>query len=316
MRVLFLGSGAFGLPTLEALMADHTVVGVVSQPARPAGRKRKATPTPVAAYAETMAVPLRCTPDANMDDTAAWADALKPEATVVVAFGQKLQSNLLARLGPFVVNLHASLLPRYRGAAPINWALLRGETETGVSVISIAERMDAGLVYARRRTPIQSDETAGQLHDRLAVLGPEAIAEVLAAAAVGKLVGEVQDEAHVTRAPKLSKADGNVTFDATPAAVRCRIHGLTPWPAARVTWERRDLGTAMTLTLHRVVECDSPIGEAAPGTVLDGHRIAVRGGAVRLLEVQAPGKRPMAIDAFVRGTPMSPGDRLVGEEKR
>ena len=108
MRVLFLGSGAFGLPTLEALRADHLGGGVVSQPARPAGRKRKATPTPVAAYAETMAVPLRCTPDANMDDTAAWAAALNPEATVVVAFGQKLQSNRRARLGPFGLNLHAS----------------------------------------------------------------------------------------------------------------------------------------------------------------------------------------------------------------
>ena len=311
MRILFLGSGAFGIPTLDALRSHHELVGIVSQPARPAGRRRTATATPVAAYAASLDCPLRCTENANIDETAAWVASLNPDATVVVAFGQKLLPDLLSVLGPVVMNLHASLLPKFRGAAPINRALMCGEKQTGVSVISIAERMDAGLVYAQKSTAIGEEETAGELHDRLAALGAPVVEAVLAAAATGSLHGAVQDESQVTQAPKLTKADGTVCFDATPDAVRCRVHGLTPWPSARVTWRRRKSGQPVPLTLLRVAVSDQPIGNATAGTVLQGHHVAVRNGAIRLLEVQLPGKRPMRIDDFVRGNPMPAGDSLA-----
>lgn len=310
MRVVFLGSGAFGLPTLEALAESHELVGVISQPARPAGRRRVATPTPVSARAEALSCPLHCTAQANDEATICWARALRADAAVVVAFGQKLHVGLLESLGGTVVNLHASLLPKYRGAAPINWAMVRGETETGVSVISVAERMDAGAVHAQRRVKIDPDQTAGELHDRLALLGPTAVGEVLAAAASGPLSGMGQDETLVTQAPKLTKKDGAICFDADPVAVRCRVHGMTPWPAARVTWVRQDRAQRVPLTLRRVVEAGPVDAGVAPGTVLADHVVAARGGGVRLLELQLPGKRPMTVDQFVRGNPMPAGDRL------
>ncbi len=310
MRILFLGSGAFGLPTLETLVAAHDLVGVISQPARPAGRRRVATPTPIAEFAQALACPLHCPADANDAATVAWAEAQRADAAVVIAFGQKLQTALLRALGGVVVNLHASLLPKFRGAAPINWAIVRGERETGVSVISIAPRMDAGLVYARRALMIDPDETAGELHDRLAALGPAVIADVLAAAAAGALAGEEQDETAVTRAPKLTKADGHVSFDAPPAVVRAHVHGMTPWPAARVTWVRSDRGERVPLTLRRVADAPEVETAAPPGTLLPDQMVAARGGAVRLLELQLPGKRPMPVDRFVHGQPLPAVDRL------
>jgi len=287
---------------------------VISQPDRPAGRHRKLTPTPIAAWAEAAGIRVFKSDNVNTPEFVASVAALKADAAVVIAFGQKLGEPLIAALGGLAVNLHASLLPKYRGAAPINWAMLSGEHETGVSVISLAQRMDAGLVYATAKTPIDPRETAGELHDRLAKLGPDAVARVLADFAGGKLVGQPQDEAHATKAPKLSKADAKVSFDATADMIRRRVHGLTPWPGVTVGWKRQG-GEVTPLILLRVAAEPDMLHDAPLGQVLDGTRVAVRDGAVELLEVQLPGGRPMSAADFARGHKFAPGDMLVGEHR-
>ncbi|MCX5660640.1 MAG: methionyl-tRNA formyltransferase [Planctomycetota bacterium] len=332
MRLIFLGAGEFGLPTLQHLHATHELLAVVSQPDKPAGRRRKLTPTPIAGFALEKGLTLLRPEDVNAPEVVAPLAALKADAAVVIAFGQKLGPELLAALGGLTVNLHSSLLPKLRGAAPINWAILNGEARTGLSVIALAQRMDAGLVYAQAATPIDPRETAGELHDRLAVMGPGIVESVLTQWKGGTLKGEVQDESLATRAPKLSKADASVSFDATAEEVRRRVHGLTPWPGVQVGWVASEksaeklaepagaAGPGEMIFLRRVAA--EPASNAAadrgavrdgaePGTLIAPDRVAVRDGAVRLLEVQAPGGKPMPIADFLRGHRMKPGDRLV-----
>ncbi len=311
MNLIFLGSGAFGIPTLSHLCEQHDVRAVVSQPDRPAGRKRQLTPTPVSQFAIEHALDLYRTDDANDN---AFVDTMKQtdaDAAIVIAFGQKLSPALIHALAPVVVNLHSSLLPKYRGAAPINWAMIEGETETGVSVIGLAQKMDAGQVYATQSTPIDPLETAGELHDRLSEMGPVVIDEVLNAIASGTLEGSPQIEGQATRAPKLKKADGWVDWSQPADRVRTRIHGLTPWPSVTVTWRQAN-GQEQPLKLCRVASHpNADYGGKEPGIILPSTHIACGVGTLELLEVQIPGKRVMTIDEFTRGHQLQPGDQLI-----
>ncbi|MEX0652803.1 MAG: methionyl-tRNA formyltransferase [Phycisphaeraceae bacterium] len=323
MRIVYLGSGAFGQPTLERLHQRHDVVAVVTQPDRPAGRKRQLTPTPIAQWAQQQGLTVLKTEDANEEAFVQQVAALKPDVGVVVAFGQKLSPALIAALGKLVVNLHGSLLPKYRGAAPINWAMIQGEKTAGVTVIGLAQTMDAGAMYGKASLEIGPTETAGELHDRLAQLGPDLLESVLDRFEQGTLTPEPQDDTQATRAPKLKKTDGTVDFTLTAEQVRNRIHGLTPWPGCRVAWQCQHTGDTQTLTLrraeampnppdfirHRAEDAGDPL--PPPGTVLDGLLVMTGQGVIKLLELQAPGTRPMKADAFTRGHHLAPGDRLA-----
>lgn len=312
MRLLFLGSGAFGLPTLRFLHQRHDVAAVISQPDRPAGRKRKLTPTPIAAWAAEHGLPVLKTDDVNAPAPGfvEQVRALEPEASVVIAFGQKLSPELIAALGRLAVNLHSSLLPRYRGAAPINWAMIAGDKTTGVSVIGLAQRMDAGRVYATAALDIDPLETAGELHDRLADLGPAAVDTVLRDLRADALQPLAQDESQATRAPKLSKADGTVDFNQPADAIRARIHGLTPWPGCRVEWLPKDGDEPRSLIIGRVRAQSDRTTTALPGTVLDELHVATAAGTIELLELQAPGTKMMPAHPFARGHGLAPGDLL------
>lgn len=319
MRVVFLGSGEFGLPTLEAIASTHVVPLVVSQPDRPAGRGRKETPTPIAARAlkaaEDPSDPLHGTvlhrpSDVNASVALDVIEEAAPDALVVIAFGQKLGPGLLE--DRFAINLHASLLPRWRGAAPINRALMAGDPTSGVSVISLASRMDAGEIHALRETPIEPHETAGELHDRLALLGPGAVEEVLDRLAAGKVRAEPQDESLVTHAAKLGRRDATVDFSVPAATVRSMVHGLVPWPGCEVAVAvpEGEKGPDR-LRLHRVEVIDETvIPESSIGMVDEDGVVACGRGLVRLLEVQIPGKRVIDWPAFRRGRPLPPGTIL------
>ena len=328
MRIVFLGSGEFGVPTLEALARTpgYEVVGVVTQPDRPAGRKRVLTPTPVGEWVGKNAPTLGerglliKPEDANIHEVVERVRAMGADAGVVIAFGQKLSPELIGALGKLAVNLHASLLPKYRGAAPINWAIIRGEKVTGVSVIGLAQRMDAGAVYAQGSREIRPEETAGELHDELAKLGPEAVLKVLRDLEAGTLTPIAQDESQATKAPKFKKEDGTVDFAQSAASVRNRVHGLTPWPGCRVAWVKSGDGEVRDLIVGRVrvvggIE-PTPGGrglpglQGLPGEVGEGLRVACAEGEVVLVELQAPGTRMMPAAEFARGRGLGAGDVL------
>lgn len=316
--IVFFGSGAFGLPTLQRLASEREVLAVVSQPDRPAGRGGHPTPTPIASWtqAHLPGIPLlkpERIGEASMVArvrTLARAGSDAPASLVVIAFGQKIPAGLLD--GLFAINLHASLLPRWRGAAPINAAILAGDTRTGNSVITLANRMDAGLVLAQSEREIDPGLTAGELHDLLSADGPDLVLRVLAEHESGTLRPATQDESQVTRADKLSRDDGWVDFSDSPELCRRRIHALTPWPGVTVSYRTEGLKPL------RVRAESDPTGSSsspAPGTILDPREGTIAcgsGGVLRILEVQPAGKRPMTWQAFANGKRVLAGERLEG----
>ena len=314
LRVVYVGSGEFGLPTLKHLCAQHDVAAVVTQPDRPAGRKRRMTPTQIAAWAQDAGLSVIKSDDVNSQDVVDLVSQTGADVAVVVSFGQKLGPPVIAALGRLVVNLHASLLPRYRGAAPVNWAVINGEDEVGVSVISMAQRMDAGQVYAQATTSVSPLSTAGELHECLASMGPQIVEQVLTQFKAGTLEGVPQDDSLASQAPKLSRADGWVDFHTDASTVQHRIHGLAPWPGVKVIW-RQTSGEEHELALLRVDAEPGHGHDAEPGTILPGNLVGVGApgdqGAVRLLEIQPPGKRAMTIQQFAAGHPLRPGDNLT-----
>jgi methionyl-tRNA formyltransferase len=314
MNLIFFGSGEFGLPTLSGLARSHTIRAIVTQPDRPAGRGGAPTGTPIGMWAAAhlpgtrIIKPERVSDAGVIEEIRAAAGAPGDAVFVVIAFGQKLPPPLLE--GVFAINLHASLLPRWRGAAPINWAILAGDVRTGNSVITLSDRMDAGQVLGRTARTIDPSRTAGELHDQLGADGPALVERVLGEHGAGSLKGEVQDEGLVTLAKKLTKADGWVDFSDTGEACRRRVHGLTPWPGVTVMLQ------GAPLKLLRV----EPIGgvsEREPfGRLLDaGAGVVGCGGgtALRLLEVQAAGKRAMTWQEFVRGRRLDDGEEILGK---
>jgi methionyl-tRNA formyltransferase len=314
MNLVFFGSGAFGVPTLAHLSAVHTITGVVTQPDRPAGRGGHATPTPVAAWAAANlpAVPLFKPERASQPPALEQMRALPADAWVVIAFGQKLSRSLLQ--DRFAINLHASLLPRWRGAAPINAAILAGDPITGNSVITLADRMDAGLVLAQSLREITPTQTAGELHDLLSADGPALVESVLAAHADNTLRPTTQDESAVTLAPKLSKSDGWIDPGQSAEECRRRINALSPWPGVTVQLAGQPL-KLLRADCSPIQNPQSKIQNTPPGTLIDPDRGLIScadHAALQLLEVQPPGKRPMPWADFARGRRLSTTDQITG----
>lgn len=305
LRIIFAGSGAFGVPTLNALVdAGHTVVQVVTQPDRPAGRKRLPTPTPIAQLAEQRSLPLLKTARLNEEK----GQLPAADLLIVIAFGQKVSAEVVqhARLGG--VNLHASLLPKYRGAAPINFAILGGERVTGNSVIRLAEIMDAGAVLGQSQLSIGPTETAGELHDRLAQEGPALMLRVVDELATGRSIETPQDESLATLAPRLGRRDAHLDWSRLAADLSNQIRGLFPWPGCHVRLVDPAGGETGRLTLARARAALGDSGE--PGTILPDGTVCAGEGAVEILEVQPEGKRPMPLTAYRNGHPWSAGFRL------
>lgn len=334
MRLVFFGSGAFGLPTLAHLAQRHDIAAIVTQPDKPAGRGGRLTPTPIAAWAAEHLpnVPALKPPKVNAPEVVAEIHRLAagPAASsnptsdvphpvfVVIAFGQKLSSRLLE--GAFAINLHASLLPRWRGAAPINAAILAGDKVTGNSVITLADRMDAGLILAQTDPPIPIDPlvTAGELHDRLAADGPALVERVLSQHAAGNLAPRHQVESEVTIATKLSKSDGQIDFHQPADFLRRQVHALTPWPGVTAHLDPRQNGQPpIPIKLLRVRVAPERAPADDPGAIIDPARGVVCCGnrtALEILELQPAGKRPMDWASFVRGRSIPPGARLFSPD--
>ncbi|QNN25304.1 methionyl-tRNA formyltransferase [Planctomycetales bacterium ZRK34] len=315
MRIVFLGSGEFGVPTLNALCEAHDVRLVVSQPDKPAGRKRHMTPTPISQWAADHDLPIIKPKNINEPDVVQRIRDAEPEANIVVAFGQKIGPEVISSPSygeRATMNLHASLLPKYRGAAPINWAIIRGEKETGNTVFSLVERMDAGDMLGQQRTRIDPMQTAGELHDRLSEMGPSLVLDVLSKLEAGTMQSQPQNEAEKTIAPKLGKSDGVMDFRTTSEFARCRVHGLTPWPGVSCWWAK-DPSTPRSQLYLRRVEAIPSASVATPGTMIADGVVATGSGAIRLQEVQPPGKRLMNWANFQNGHQLPIGAHFYSE---
>lgn len=300
-----MGSPAYAVPTLDALIeAGHRVSAVYCQPPRPAGRGHRLEPSPVEGRARALGLAVRSPKSLKSPEETEAFGALALDAAVVVAYGLLLPPAILAapRLG--CLNAHASLLPRWRGAAPIERAIMAGDAETGVAVMKMEEGLDTGPTAAVVRVPIMPDMTAGQLHDALAQLGAPLMADAMAALERGELHITPQPAEGVTYAAKIDKAETRIDWSKPWKEVHDRIRGLSPFPGA---W--CELPGAGRVKLLRSTQGE---GSGAPGTALDGNlTIACGAGAVRIVELQKAGGRPMRAEEFLRGTPVAPGFRLA-----
>ncbi|WP_102225999.1 methionyl-tRNA formyltransferase [Acidimangrovimonas sediminis] len=290
MRIVFMGTPDFSVPVLESLAERHEVVCVYCQPPRAAGRGKKDRPTPVQAKAEALGLPVRHPKSLRTPEAQAEFAALDADVAVVVAYGLILPQPVLDAPRHGCLNIHASLLPRWRGAAPIHRAIMAGDTETGVCIMQMEAGLDTGPVLLRRATPIGAEETTADLHDRLSAMGAVAIVEALDR--LEGLVPEVQPEEGVTYASKIDKAEARLDFT-RPAEEVCRlVRGLSPFPGA---WCEA-AGERLKLLRCRVVA-----GEGAPGEVLSNLTIACGTGAIEVTQAQREGKRPMPADEILRG---------------
>lgn len=297
MRIVFMGTPDFSVPSLRALARRHDIACVYTQPPRPAGRGRRERPSAVHRAALDLDLPVRH--PASLRDPQARDDfaALKPDVAVVVAYGLILPRAVLQAPVRGCLNIHASLLPRWRGAAPIHRAIMAGDAETGICIMQMDEGLDTGPVLLRRRTAIGPEETTGDLHDRLAAMGAEAIVEALEK--LDRLVPEPQPADGATYAAKIDKAETRIDWTLPAVEIDRRIRGLSPSPGA---W------TMIGDERVKLLRSRPARGTGAPGQVLDGFRVACGEGAVEITELQREGRRPTRAEDALRGLTLP--DRL------
>ncbi|MEM8823597.1 MAG: methionyl-tRNA formyltransferase [Pseudomonadota bacterium] len=304
MRLIFMGTPAFSVPVLDALhAAGHEIVAVYSQPPRPAGRGKQERPSPVQGRAEALGLAVRTPRSLKSEDEQAAFAALAADVAVVVAYGLLLPQPILDAPRHGCLNIHASLLPRWRGAAPIHRAILAGDDRTGICIMQMEAGLDTGPVLLREATDIEPTDTTGDLHDRLSQMGARLIVRALDQ--LDRLSPVTQSEDGVTYAAKIDKSEAQADLSWTADMFARHINGLSPFPGA---WLERE-GGRLKLLRARTVE-----GEGAPGTLLDrpGLVIAAGDGAIELLEVQPAGKAPISGTDFRNGARLAPGDLLEG----
>jgi methionyl-tRNA formyltransferase len=295
-RVVFMGSPDFALPSLRVLSANTDLVGVVTQPDRKAGRGKKLAPPPVKEEAQKLGLDIFQPASLRTREAVAQLAAWRPDVIVVAAFGQILKPIVLD-LPPYgCINVHASLLPRWRGASPINAAILHGDTETGVTIIRMDPGLDTGPILSQQAIPTAADETAGSLSDRLAELGADLLIETLPDYLAGEVTPQPQQDSLATYAPMLTKDDGQLDFSKSPTDLARQVRAYSPWPGTYTLWQ------GQPLKIHEVDTLDS--NRYTPGTRLieSGYpAIAASGGILLLKAVQPAGKRAMSGAEFLNG---------------
>ena len=304
MRLVFMGTPDFAVPCLQRLLEDgHEVPAVFTQPDKPVGRHAVLTPPPVKQLALSHGIPVYQPTKMRDGTVAALLRELAPDCLVVVAYGRILPQEILDVPPRGCVNIHGSLLPRYRGAAPIQWSVIRGETVTGVTSMFMDAGMDTGDIIDTLTTPIGEDETAGELFERLAPLGARLLSTTLAAIPDGTVTRRPQNDAEATMAPMLEKAMGRLDLTRPAQELHNQVRGMNPWPGAFCT------AGGKTLKIH---ETRVAAGSGAPGTLLcaDPVTVACGEGALQLVTVQPEGKPRMAAEAWLRGARLPQGARL------
>jgi len=310
MRIVFMGTPAFAVPSLRTLLEqDHTIATVVTAPDKPKGRGQEIAFSPVKEFALSRQLAL-LQPERLKDQSFVSAlQALQPDLVVIVAF-RILPKEVFSipRFGAF--NLHASLLPKYRGAAPINWAIMNGETETGVTTFFLQEKVDTGSIILQARVKIGEDETAGELHDKLADVGAEIVLQTVRLIELGRIHPRNQDDTEATPAPKIFREDCRVDWTNSSLKIHNFVRGLSPHPCAWTNHERRVLKIYKT-QLPRVTKPETQ----TPGTIVESGaktlRIATGDSSISILEIQQEGKRRMGIEEFLRGYPVHQEEKFT-----
>ncbi len=317
MRIVFMGSAELACCSLDSLLASPAdrLVGVIAQPDRPKGRTLQLAACPVRAHIGRRQIPVLTPVSVNTPESQQAIKALAPDLIVVVAYGQILKPALLDIPPRGCVNLHASLLPRYRGAAPIQWAIARGERRTGVTTMFLNAAMDAGDIIDQIEEPIHVDDTAGTLHERLASLGAQLLLRSLDAIRQGTARRLVQDHAAATYAPKLKKSDGYLDWRRPAIELYNRIRGFNPWPGSYFELGRPGLGSGAIKVLQASVVPAPGAARGQPGEVLAlssaGPVVQTGEQALCLLELQPAGRKAMSANAFLCGHPLKVGTRLA-----
>jgi methionyl-tRNA formyltransferase len=310
MRLIMLGTGPFAVPTLQKLAASaHEIALVITRP--PAGRN--AQPSPLQRAAESLNLEVWSPPTVNAPEAESKISSLAADLLVVCDYGEILRPETLAtsRLGG--INLHGSLLPQYRGAAPVQWAILNGDAETGNSVIQMTPGLDSGPLLAQQRTPIEPDEDSEQLETRLARIGADAVVRVVAELESGTAQSIAQDKSQASKAPRLTKEQGAIDWSRSASQIKDQIRALRPWPRAYTFWHRSG-SEAMRLNIDRVATRSAtvPSEEALPaGTIVDASGtvlVTTGAGTIEVLELQPAGKRSMPAAEFIRGYRPMVGD--------
>jgi methionyl-tRNA formyltransferase len=313
MRVIFCGSGPFAVPALRALLeTTHEVVRIVTQPPRPAGRGGKLRHTPVAEMASELGLEVCACQNINEPEAVAQMTADEADAMVVVDFGQFIHAPARGSVRLSCFNLHGSLLPELRGAAPVNWAIIRGLRETGVTTFELVDRMDAGPIYLQEATGIDPGETAEELKARLAEVGAQLVCRTLGLLAGGWAQTTEQDESRATRAPRLAKSDGVIRWSLPARQVCNLVHGTWPWPGAQSVFVHAD-GKHTPVTIARAAAADAGT-DLDSGCLDEQLRVATGAGRLAILQIKPAGKRLMEWKDFVNGYRVTSGGRFVTPE--
>ena len=304
MRLVFLGTPSFAVPTLEALAEKHDVVTVVTQPDRPKGRGHEPAASPVKQAALRLGLPVYQPERIKRPEAQAHLASLQPEIMVVVGYGQIIPPSVIDIAPRGIVNVHASLLPKYRGAAPIQWAIVNGDTRTGVTTMQINAGLDTGDILLARETEIGPEESAIDLGSRLSVMGAELLVETLDGLSRGMIQPRKQDDAHASLAPILKKEDGEIDWSQPAQTIHNRVRGLVPWPGAYTRFR----GQLLHVWRARLAPEGTP---PAPGRVI----VCGDGRMLKLLEVQLEGRKRMSADAFANGHRPNAND-ILGEQPK
>ncbi len=317
MKIIYCGCGRFGIEALNALKtSNHELLHIITHPEKQAGRGRKLQANDVEQWAQQNAVPFTTFDDINGLQGVQLIKNFAPDLLVVIAFGQKISAEIINIPSKGAINVHGSLLPKYRGAAPINWAIMNGETQTGISIITLAEKMDAGQILAQAELKIAADDRADAIGDALAKLAAPLLVETIDKIAAGTATYTKQDDSKATKAPKLKKSDGIIDFTLSAQQIHNRVRGLWPWPGAAACFVNARTEKKYPVTIAKTQVAGLTGKNDTPGVIDENLYCLCGTGSLKILELKPHGSKLMDFKSFLNGRGKGSGDYFIALEEQ